>query len=174
MIEGTQKPNGAGRPGRRPRQDVHLLEGTKLLREWRCVMHEVTVIDGGYEHQGSATGACRRSRARSPVPSGQARCSSACARPGAADELTRAPSPRSAARSIPESLVRKPRAGLQQPRRPARGLCCLHRQPAPRRLARPRRPLRRWRLQRRHAGAAGAATADPRYRGRQGRYRHLL
>jgi hypothetical protein len=39
-------------PGRRPRQDVHLLEGTKLLREWRGVMHEVTVIDGGYEHQG--------------------------------------------------------------------------------------------------------------------------
>jgi hypothetical protein len=34
MIEGT-KPNGTGRPGRRPRQDVHLLEGTKLLREWR-------------------------------------------------------------------------------------------------------------------------------------------
>ena len=52
MIEGTEKPNGAGRPGRRPRHDVHLLEGTKLLREWRGVMHEVTVIDGGYEHQG--------------------------------------------------------------------------------------------------------------------------
>ena len=52
MIEGTEKPNGAGRPGRRPRQDVHLLEGTKLLREWRGVTHEVTVIDGGYEHQG--------------------------------------------------------------------------------------------------------------------------
>ena len=45
-------PNGAGRPGRRPRQDVHLLEGTKLLREWRGITHEVTVIDGGYEHQG--------------------------------------------------------------------------------------------------------------------------
>jgi Protein of unknown function (DUF2924) len=52
MIEGTEKPNGAGRPGRRPRHDVHLLEGTKLLREWRGVTHEVTVIDGGYEHQG--------------------------------------------------------------------------------------------------------------------------
>ena len=52
MIDGTEKPNGAGRPGRRPRQDVHLLEGTKLLREWRGVTHEVTVIDGGYEHQG--------------------------------------------------------------------------------------------------------------------------
>ena len=29
-----------------------LLEGTKLLREWRGVTHEVTVTDGGYEHQG--------------------------------------------------------------------------------------------------------------------------
>jgi Recombinase len=50
MIAGTEKPNGAGRPGRRPRQDVHLLDGTKLLRDWRGVTHEVTVIDGGYEH----------------------------------------------------------------------------------------------------------------------------
>jgi hypothetical protein len=52
MIEGTEKPNGAGRAGRRSRHDVDLLEGTKLLREWRGVMHEVTVIDGGYEHEG--------------------------------------------------------------------------------------------------------------------------
>ena len=52
MIAGTEKPNGASRPGQRPRHDVHLLEGTKLLREWRGVTHEVTVIDGGYEHQG--------------------------------------------------------------------------------------------------------------------------
>jgi hypothetical protein len=37
MIAGTEKPNGAARPGRRPREDVHLLEGTKLLREWRGV-----------------------------------------------------------------------------------------------------------------------------------------
>jgi hypothetical protein len=52
MIEGTEKPNGRGQPGRRPRQVVHLLEGTTLLREWRGVTHEVTVIEGGYEHEG--------------------------------------------------------------------------------------------------------------------------
>lgn len=52
MIEGTEKPNGAARPGRRPRHDVHLLEATKLIREWRSVTHEVMVIEGGYEHQG--------------------------------------------------------------------------------------------------------------------------
>ena len=52
MIEGKEKPNGTGRSGRRPRQDVHLLEGTRLLREWRGRPHEVVVIEGGYEHQG--------------------------------------------------------------------------------------------------------------------------
>jgi Protein of unknown function (DUF2924) len=52
MIAGTEKPNGAGRPGRRPRHDVHLVEGTRLLREWRGTTHEVVVIEGGYEHQG--------------------------------------------------------------------------------------------------------------------------
>ena len=50
MIEGKDKPNG--RSGRRPRHDVNLLEGTRLLREWRGVTHEVTEIDGGFEHQG--------------------------------------------------------------------------------------------------------------------------
>ena len=52
MIEGMEKPNRTGRPGRRPRHDIDLLEGTRLLREWRGVTHEVTVIEGGYEHQG--------------------------------------------------------------------------------------------------------------------------
>jgi hypothetical protein len=52
MIDGTEKPNGAGRPGRRARHDVHLLEGIRLLREWQGITHEVTVIDGGYEYQG--------------------------------------------------------------------------------------------------------------------------
>jgi hypothetical protein len=50
MIEGRNK--AVGRLGRRPRHEVNLLEGTKLIREWRGVMHEVTVVDGGYEHQG--------------------------------------------------------------------------------------------------------------------------
>jgi hypothetical protein len=50
MIAGSDKPSGP--PGRRPRQEVHLLEGTKLLREWQGVTHEVTVIEGGFEHRG--------------------------------------------------------------------------------------------------------------------------
>jgi hypothetical protein len=52
MVAGTEKPNGAGRPGRRARQEINLLEGTRLLRSFAGVTHEVTVIDGGYEHQG--------------------------------------------------------------------------------------------------------------------------
>src|ERR687898_1941103 len=52
MIEGAEKPNGAGRPGRRPRHDVHLLEGTKLLREWRGGVKRVTGVGGGSEDHG--------------------------------------------------------------------------------------------------------------------------
>ncbi len=59
MIEGKDKPNG--RSGRRPRQEVNLLEGTKLIREWQGVAHEVMVIEGGFEHQG------RRYRSLSPI-----------------------------------------------------------------------------------------------------------
>ena len=50
MIEGKDKPTG--RSGRRPRHEVNLLEGTKLIREWQGVAHEVMVIEGGFEHQG--------------------------------------------------------------------------------------------------------------------------
>jgi hypothetical protein len=50
MIEGTDKPNGAGRPGRLPRHDVHLLEGTKLLREWRGVTKPTPPLQGALAH----------------------------------------------------------------------------------------------------------------------------
>jgi hypothetical protein len=50
MVEGKDKPNG--RSGRRPRHDVNLLEGTKLIREWQGVAYEVMVIESGFEHQG--------------------------------------------------------------------------------------------------------------------------
>ena len=66
------------------------------------------------------------------------------------------------------------RAGVQLPRRPARGLRGLRRQPAGRGLGAGPRPLRRWRLLRRHAGAAGAEAAARRHRGRAGRRRRRL
>jgi hypothetical protein len=64
MIAGTEKPNGAGRPGRRPRHDVHLLEGTKLLREWRGVTHEVTVPPRGCRLVERGSRGLHRSHAR--------------------------------------------------------------------------------------------------------------
>ena len=106
MIAGTEKPNGTGRPGRRARQDINLLEGTKLLREWRGVTHEVTVIDGGYEHQG------KRYRSLSAVA--RAITGTQWSGPlffglrktGSGDEPAEA-SPKSAARSTPENPARK-------------------------------------------------------------------
>ena len=134
MIAGTAKPNGRGRSGQRPRHDVHLLEGTKLLREWRGVTHEVTVVDGGYEHQGKRYRSLSAVARASPAPSGQARCSSACARPGKADEPAQAkPKVRCAI------YAGNSRGGLgaeiQLPRRPAGGRRGLHREPEPRRVA---------------------------------------
>ena len=132
MIEGTEKPNGAGRSGRRPRHDVHLLEGTKLLREWRGVTHEVTVIDGGYEHQGkryrslsAVARAITGTQWSGPLFFGLRKTGNgAMSRPGAKPKVRCAVYTRKVQRG-------RPRAGLQQPRRPARGLRCLHRQPAP-------------------------------------------
>ena len=131
MIEGTEKPNGTGRPGRRPRQDVHLLKGTKLVRDWRGVTHEVTVIDGGYEHQG------RRYRSLSAVARAIAGTQWSgplffgCARPGAAHEPSRREAEGPLRGLLSEKLRKKAWRELQQPGCPARGLRGLHRQPAP-------------------------------------------
>lgn len=52
LVEGTAKATGPRKPGRRPLHDINLLEGTRLVREWNGVLHEATVIAGGYEYQG--------------------------------------------------------------------------------------------------------------------------
>ena len=69
----------------------------------------------------------------------------------------------------PQELRGGAGAGLQQPRRPARGLRRLREEPGQRRLAGARDPLRRWRLLGRLDGAAGAEAAAGRHRRRQGR-----
>lgn len=53
LIEDDDPPARRGRkPGRKvPRAD-RLLIGTRLMREWKGVAHEVTVVDGGFEYQG--------------------------------------------------------------------------------------------------------------------------
>ena len=38
--------------GKSPKQGERLLLGTRLVREWKGVTHEVTVIEGGFEYQG--------------------------------------------------------------------------------------------------------------------------
>lgn len=40
------------RKKRRKAKSTHPLPGTRLVREWRGVRHEVTVVAGGYEYQG--------------------------------------------------------------------------------------------------------------------------
>ena len=42
---GSEKPT-------RPRTEVAPSEGTRLLRSWRGEMHEVNVLDGGFEYRG--------------------------------------------------------------------------------------------------------------------------
>jgi len=40
-----------GDPGYRPTPSARIKEGTKLLREWNGVTHEVNVLDGGFEYR---------------------------------------------------------------------------------------------------------------------------
>ena len=40
------------KPGRKVPKADWLLIGTRLMRDWKGVAHEVTVIDGGFEYQG--------------------------------------------------------------------------------------------------------------------------
>lgn len=45
--------HGTGRKGSKaPPKGEELLLGTRLVREWKGVAHETTVIDGGFEYQG--------------------------------------------------------------------------------------------------------------------------
>ena len=44
--------------------------GTELIREWRGVEHQVTVLADGFEWEGRRYKSLTRSRARSPAPAG--------------------------------------------------------------------------------------------------------
>ena len=41
-----------GNPDQRPAPSARMKAGTKLLRQWYGVTHEVTVLDGGFEYRG--------------------------------------------------------------------------------------------------------------------------
>jgi len=53
VAEAEEPRRGRGRrPARATPAAERLLIGTHLIREWKGVAHEVTVIDGGFEYQG--------------------------------------------------------------------------------------------------------------------------
>ena len=154
-----------GKPGRKamiaePRKPV---AGTRLMREWQGVEHTVTVRDDDFEYQGrpykslsAIARAITGTRWNGLVFFGLKKSA------GMADEEAR--------RSIREAPLRglhpqvhrgRAGAGVQQPRRPARGLRGLHRQPEGRGLG---------------AGAATATTmaASPAARWSGRRCKRLL
>ena len=51
MADEEQPKNGSKRAKTLPKGE-QLLLGTRLVREWKGVAHEVTVIEGGFEYQG--------------------------------------------------------------------------------------------------------------------------
>ena len=51
IAEAETPSNGRKRPKPAPNGE-RLLLGTRLVRQWKGVDHEVTVIDGGFEYQG--------------------------------------------------------------------------------------------------------------------------
>jgi hypothetical protein len=51
LVEDRAKDRGR-KPTENPRQEGHLLSGTKLMREWQGVAHHVTVLADGFEYQG--------------------------------------------------------------------------------------------------------------------------
>jgi hypothetical protein len=53
LIDEEAPRRGRGRrPAKQPPRSGQLLVGTRLVREWKGVAHEVTVIDGEFEYQG--------------------------------------------------------------------------------------------------------------------------
>ena len=52
MIADEETPRNGRRRSKPAPNGERLLLGTRLVREWKGVAHEVTVIEGGFEYQG--------------------------------------------------------------------------------------------------------------------------
>ena len=52
LVADEEAPKGARKRARPAPSGERLLLGTRLVREWQGVAHEVTVVEGGFEHQG--------------------------------------------------------------------------------------------------------------------------
>ena len=101
--------------------------GTLLVREWDGVLHRVMAIDEGFAWNGTSTGACLRLPVRSRARAGTDPASSACAM--SPDEgWCQAPALRHLHPGVDRAWAG---AGLQLPRRAARGRRGLHQEPGP-------------------------------------------
>ena len=147
-------PRRAGPSG--SRRNADLTPGTVLLREWHGIEHQVIVRDTGSSSRANSTSRCPRSRTGSPAASGRAlvlrtRTAKRRSRP-MASTLNSSPPLRDLHPQVHRGGAG---AGVQLPRRPARGLRGLHQEPGEHEgwQLDPDR-LRRRRLLRRHHGAA--------------------
>lgn len=52
LIADSEAPGGRGKGSGKRQNREDLLLGTRLIREWKGVEHETTVIEGGFECQG--------------------------------------------------------------------------------------------------------------------------
>jgi hypothetical protein len=52
LIADEEAPGNGRKQNTAPAKGERLLLGTRLVREWKGVAHEVTVIEGGFEYQG--------------------------------------------------------------------------------------------------------------------------
>ena len=124
--------------------------GTRLLREWQGVVHEVIVLERGVEYRGetwpSLSAVAREITGRALVGSPVLWTEGGAGWPRL--------SPPALRDLHPQVLRGGPRAGLQLPRCPARGLRGLHPQPGRGGMDAHPHPLRRRRLLRWHASIA--------------------
>jgi len=120
-LEALGEQLASGKKLRRWDDEKRPIAGTRLLREWQGVEHCVTVHDNDYEYQGRPFKSFRPSPAPSPARDGTAGSSSASRISGAGHE--EADRPQTPLRGLHPQVERgRPRHGVQQPRRPARGM----------------------------------------------------
>ena len=149
---------------RRRRADDRPIAGTKLVREYQGVLHHGDGAAGRLRVAGPAVQVAVGHRARDHRH--------ALERPGvlrpqepASRHMSKAADPKVALRHLHPQVERgRTGAGVQQPRRPARGLQRLHRQPAVGGLGRAGRPIRRRRRLRRHPRPPCPEAAAGRHR----------
>lgn len=52
LVEEAEAERSGKKPRKKAPKGEQMITGTRLIREWKGVDHEVTVIEGGFEYQG--------------------------------------------------------------------------------------------------------------------------